>query len=239
VGLSPLARLLYIALWCEADREGRLVWKPRTFKMRYFPGDKCDIDALCNEILDTGLVAQYGECYAYIPTFHSHQHINPRESQTQLPTPDIDAIVTRASRVSDAQGGREGKGKEGKGKEGVERATRLQADFQIPDDWVDFCQSERPDLNPAKTFEGFKDYWVAKAGKDGAKRDWLATWRNWIRNQRAQSSPVQGAKTFAERDREAGIARWEEMTGRVHPDRQKTHQGHVIDVTPPFLELGQ
>jgi hypothetical protein len=46
-------------------------------------------------------------------------------------------------------------------------------------------------------------------------------------------------KTFAERDREAGMARWEEMTGRVHPDRQKTHQGHVIDVTPPFLELGQ
>lgn len=117
VGLSPLARLLYIALWCEADREGRLVWKPKTFKMRYFPGDKCDIDALCNEILDAGLIVQYGECYAYIPTFHSHQHINPRESQTQLPTPDIDAIVTRASRVSDAQGGREGKGKEGNDKE--------------------------------------------------------------------------------------------------------------------------
>lgn len=117
VGLSPLARLLYIALWCEADREGRLVWKPKTFKMRYFPGDKCDIDALCNEILDTGLIVQYGECYAYIPTFHSHQHINPRESQTQLPTPDVDAIVTRASRVSDAQVGRERKGKEGNDKE--------------------------------------------------------------------------------------------------------------------------
>ena len=24
--LSPLARLLYVGLWCEADREGRLVW---------------------------------------------------------------------------------------------------------------------------------------------------------------------------------------------------------------------
>lgn len=117
VGLSPLARLLYIAFWCESDREGRLVWKPKTFKMRYFPGDKCDIENLCNEILDAGLVVQYGECYAYIPTFHSHQHINPRESQTQLPSPDIDAIVTRASRVSDAQVGREGKGSEGNDKE--------------------------------------------------------------------------------------------------------------------------
>ena len=26
--LSPLARLLYVGLWCEADREGRLVWTP-------------------------------------------------------------------------------------------------------------------------------------------------------------------------------------------------------------------
>jgi hypothetical protein len=114
VSLSPLARLLYIALWCEADREGRLVWKPRTFKMRYFPGDKCDIDALSGEILDLGLVVQYGECYAYIPTFHSHQHLNPRESKTQLPIPDIDATVTRSPRVSDAQVGREGKEREGK-----------------------------------------------------------------------------------------------------------------------------
>ena len=117
VNLSPLARLLYIALWCEADREGRLVWRPKTFKMRYFPADKCDIDLICNEILDAGLISQYGDCYAFIPTFHSHQHINPRESKTQLPEPQIDAIVTRAPRASDAQVGRERKGKEGKTKE--------------------------------------------------------------------------------------------------------------------------
>jgi hypothetical protein len=26
VSLPPLTRLLYIALWCEADKEGRLAW---------------------------------------------------------------------------------------------------------------------------------------------------------------------------------------------------------------------
>jgi hypothetical protein len=147
VGLSPLARLLYIALWCEADREGRLVWKPKTFKMRYFPGDKCDIDALCNEILDANLVIQYGECYSYIPTFHSHQHLNPRESKTQLPEPNIDAIVTRAPRVSDAQGGREGKGRERKTKETQTRfedfwsawpkSDRKQDKAKCHEKWVD------------------------------------------------------------------------------------------------------
>ena len=56
-----------------------------------------------------------------IPSFHAHQHINPRETASQLPTPDIDASTTRQPRVSDksprdsdAQGGREGKGREGK-----------------------------------------------------------------------------------------------------------------------------
>jgi hypothetical protein len=118
VNLSPLARLLYIAIWCEADKEGRLIWKPMTFKLRYFPGDNCDIQAMCKEIVDAGLVVLYGEGFAVVPSFKAHQHINPRESDSNLPEPV--AITTRKARVatrqprdSDAQGGREGKGREG------------------------------------------------------------------------------------------------------------------------------
>lgn len=114
VSLTPYARLLYIALWCEADREGRMVWKPRTFKMRYLPGDSVDIDALCKELTDAGLIRLYGEGLAYVPAFHAHQHVNPREAVSQLQEPNQKhASTTRRSRVSDAQVGREGKGKEG------------------------------------------------------------------------------------------------------------------------------
>lgn len=113
VALSPLARLLYVALWCEADREGRMVWKPKTFKIRYLPADSCDIDALCKELLDADLIHLYGEGYAHIPSFLAHQHINPRETASQLPEPTRKPRVgTRKPRDSDAQGGREGKGKE-------------------------------------------------------------------------------------------------------------------------------
>lgn len=116
VELSPLARLLYVALWCEADKEGRLVWKPKTFKMRYLPADDCDVAGLLDEITGAGLVVLYGEGYAYIPAFKAHQHINPRETESQLPEPTTTRearVGTRQSRASDAQGGREGKGKEG------------------------------------------------------------------------------------------------------------------------------
>lgn len=86
-GLSLAARLLYIGTWCEADREGRLEWKPRSFKRRYLPDDDVDIDALCNELVDAGLIVLYGDSLAVIPTFGKHQHINPRESTSSLDSP--------------------------------------------------------------------------------------------------------------------------------------------------------
>ena len=42
----------------------------------------------------------------------------------------------------------------------------------------------RPDLSSdqiAFEFDCFLDYWRAKAGAGAVKRDWPATWRNWIR----------------------------------------------------------
>lgn len=127
VSLSPMARLLYIATWCESDKEGRLPWKPATFKLRYFPGDKCDIKSICNELVVAGLVVLYGDGFAYVPSFSKHQHINPRESASVLPAPpEVDAsprVATRqdasipdvhsANPESVTQGGREGKGREG------------------------------------------------------------------------------------------------------------------------------
>lgn len=121
--LTMPARLLYIGIWCEADKEGRLEWSPRNLKRRYLPDDSVDIEALCSELLDRGLVVPYGDDLAYIPKFSKHQHINPRESASKLPDPDAcptrhprvpDVSSTRKQRDSDAQVGREGKGREGK-----------------------------------------------------------------------------------------------------------------------------
>lgn len=111
VALSPRARLLYIACWCESDRNGRMEWKPGTMKLRYFPGDACDIDALAEELIDRGMVVLYevdGRQYAEIPSFERHQIINNRESASVLP-PNPDASLTRGARVK-AEGRKERKG---------------------------------------------------------------------------------------------------------------------------------
>lgn len=123
VTLSPLARLLYIATWLEADREGRFVWRPKTLKLRYLPGDQCDIDELAGELVRFGLVVPYvidGQTFAEIPTFAKHQVINNRESASTIPPRVTDATTTRAARVQHASPTRpprrlwERKGKEGK-----------------------------------------------------------------------------------------------------------------------------
>jgi len=64
------------------------------------------------------------------------------------------------------------------------KGTRFSLDV-IPEEWILFCRKERSDLNPTVVFDGFKDYWVSVAGAKGVKLDWFATWRNWIRNQKA------------------------------------------------------
>lgn len=58
------------------------------------------------------------------------------------------------------------------------RGTRLPDDFS-PD--FDYAVRAIPDINAEAEFARFCDYWRSKSGASGAKADWQATWRNWIR----------------------------------------------------------
>jgi uncharacterized protein YdaU (DUF1376 family) len=65
------------------------------------------------------------------------------------------------------------------------RGSRLAQDLFFPKEWCDFLVEQRPELNAQKTFDQFKDYWIAQAGQKGVKLDWFATWRNWVRSTNA------------------------------------------------------
>jgi len=118
--LSPLARLLFIGCWCEADREGRLEWRPRTLKRKYLPEDDCDAEEICQSLVASGLIILYGQGLAYVTGFSKHQVINLREAQSKLPEPP--AVTCNAHALPAIA---PGKGKEGKGREGdsVAKAT--------------------------------------------------------------------------------------------------------------------
>lgn len=66
---------------------------------------------------------------------------------------------------------------------------------RLPSEWFPsgtltaWALKTRPDLDLPAVVEMFKDHWLSVAGTDGTKRDWEATFRNWIRREK------QGRKT--------------------------------------------
>jgi hypothetical protein len=119
VSMTPLARLFYVSLWCEADREGRFSWNTRTLKRRYLSGDDVDVDMLAGELTDANLIEIYevdGRLYAEILSFKNHQVINNREAESVLPS-----RVKVASRRVQGEGRKEGKER----KEGTESVDSL------------------------------------------------------------------------------------------------------------------
>ena len=44
------------------------------------------------------------------------------------------------------------------------KGTRLPEDWKLPEQWRNWALAERPDLNPDKIAEEFRDFWIAKAG---------------------------------------------------------------------------
>ena len=97
-----------------------------------------------------------------------------------------------------------------KPKKEQQRGTRLPAQVENIQEWVNFCQTERPDLIFDKVYSQFRDYWIAQPGQKGVKLDWDATWRNWVRR---QSAPKQ---SFAQQA--ADIARTTVPAANKGPD---------------------
>lgn len=64
----------------------------------------------------------------------------------------------------------------------LSRGSRLDADWRLPKAWGEWAVTEgMSETTVRRQADRFRDYWIGKAGKDGAKLDWEATWRNWVR----------------------------------------------------------
>ena len=63
----------------------------------------------------------------------------------------------------------------------TDRGSRLTI-TELPDDWKAFAEQEAPDLDPIRLFDDFHDYWTGLSGAKAIKKDWAATWRNYVRS---------------------------------------------------------
>lgn len=87
---DPLARILFAALWCLADRDGRLEDRPARIKIDSLPYDDCDVDQLLQQLADGGFIDRYesqGKKVIQVVTFLTHQKPHPKEPSKELPCP--------------------------------------------------------------------------------------------------------------------------------------------------------
>ncbi len=74
---------------------------------------------------------------------------------------------------------------------GKAKAKRLLPDWQLPKAWGEWTLETMGWETATVRLEAekFRDYWVATSGRNAAKLDWEATWRNWCRNAKVQATP--------------------------------------------------
>jgi hypothetical protein len=60
------------------------------------------------------------------------------------------------------------------------RAERIPDGWTPDDDLREWTLVRISQVAASRELEKFRNYWSAKSGKDAAKLDWPATWRNWV-----------------------------------------------------------
>jgi len=87
----------------------------------------------------------------------------------------------------------------------TKKGTALPADWVLPKAWGDWALSEKPELQAddvRRMADTFRDHWVANSNRAiGKKADWLATWRNWVRN----SKPAHGGQFMTASQRRMAV----------------------------------
>ena len=93
--LPAFDRLLFIGMWCLADREGRLEDRPKRIKMELFPCDAYDVNEGLDSLAKAGFVNRYQvEGFSVIEIINFQKHQNPHGSEKDSALPDKDGYLT-------------------------------------------------------------------------------------------------------------------------------------------------
>lgn len=107
VELPVETRLLFAGLWTLADREGRIIDRPKQIKMEIYPADSFDINAMLDQLHASGFIVRYevgGGRYIQVLNFLKHQNPHYAEKPSLIPSQDDGTInpgLTRGNTKAD------------------------------------------------------------------------------------------------------------------------------------------
>lgn len=192
---SDTTRLLFIHLLLCADALGNCEATTTAIgDAMGRPVDESTAAKWLSELSDVDIIRTYnddGKRYVHIPRFR--QRLRYPKGKHPRPPANLECIEIRElaekvrpqsdlSQTTVRPQSDEVKRSEEKRRE--KRGTR------IPDDWkpdptlIAWATAARKDLNIPEVVERFRDYWLAKAGKDAAKMRWDLTFKTWVKNEK-------------------------------------------------------
>ncbi|MBX8528530.1 hypothetical protein K5D32_02585 [Pseudomonas cichorii] len=162
--LDFATRLLFIGMWTEADREGRLEDRPRRLKMALFPADNVDINRMLDDLDHLGFIKRYtvGDVKA-IQVINWTKHQNPHMKEAKSTIPEMPGL---------------------EGFDGKPDASTMQAPDShgsFPADSLsldslnlipDSLNTSSPTIDCAELFSRFWKLYPRKVGKDKAQKAW-------------------------------------------------------------------
>jgi hypothetical protein len=207
VSCSPLARILVIGLWTEADDQGVFEWKPLQIKMRVLPADNADLAELLEEVRRAGLVMGFeigGKKFGAIRNFRKFQR--PQKPNAIHPLPEIAARYVGLSEsdtgsVSDQSatapviapqmeevrvGKEETEAKNASVSPAVAVERKTGKSISIPEGFPDadalaWAKTEAAAHHCTLNVEMRAKRFRAHAEQSGRReRDWSAAWRGWV-----------------------------------------------------------
>lgn len=236
--VSRDARLLYLALWNQADEWARCHGDIRWIKGHCLPYDDdlnlSSIDALLNELAGINRIVRYsvgGDPFLYLPKLGKHQRLEPNKTPSRLPAPPADVAenfpdeseksAERSEQivVQHVAGSREHEA--GSMEQGGKPRTRQ---HQVPDGFAPsedmqlWAAANAPGVNIARSTAKFVNHYRASGA---TKINWEAQWRTWILNDyerlpkstNGRASPT-GYSTGEQRAMDAAAAAQQVMAAR-------------------------
>ena len=93
--LDPLTRILFAGLWCLADKEGRLEYRPKRIKAAILPFDDVNVESCLDQLcvkhdssMDQPFIYIYevdGKRYIQVAKWHTHQSPHHKEVDSIIP----------------------------------------------------------------------------------------------------------------------------------------------------------
>ena len=177
------ARLLFIGLWCYADREGFFEWRPERIKAAIFPYENCNIKKLlnvlteCNDKLLLHVIDNDGFAYGYLPGFKKHQKPHPHEKRSNIPQEVIkqchDMSLHNVALKEDIR------------KEDIRKEDTRNED------------TRNPDSGSSELKKSFKEFWEAFNDKRGKEPAFQKSWLTLRPSPELTKEIVAGAKRYA------------------------------------------